>query len=251
VSTDTPAPRTGPDIPPELVDLCRKGRPQVVAVRARAGPERFALTTSLLQVVPLPGVVIASGSGAEAYRNWLARGESPLPGTWAVLEGGATEGGVLAVAHALASADRLIVEPKGEDSVAALWLPGHILEAFGLLPPSGEGIVVIDSWDDLLGEYLGADAAAVRTLPTVERLESILVDTLRTYAHATVFVLVDSASRSRILDLADRIVEVAVRSQSGLLTGSILVTGKGGPSGRPQPIGFHLEGGSIRWHPSG
>ena len=234
--------------PRELVALCATGRSRIIAVRARAGPQRFALTAAILRSIRGAGIVVASSPGADAYRRFFDAQSPALRARWTVLEGGNTEGGVGAVAHALSRAGDLISEPHREGSLSALWLPAHIVEALGLLPTDGTGLVVIDSWDGLLSEYLPDQPAAPHSCPTRETLEGILVRAFREYANAIVVVIVDSSSQSRIGDLSDGVVEVAVRDDVGVLTGSILVsqTDQGVP--RRESVGFHLEGGVVRWH---
>jgi hypothetical protein len=152
------------------------------------------------------------------------------------------------VARALSGASGLIVNPSHEASLSALWLPAHIVEAFALLPTDGTGLVVIDSWDDLLSEYLPEQSVPPISCPSHAGLEKILVQALRTFAHAIVVVIVDSSSRSGLVDPADGVVEVAIRGEYGVVAGSILVTKTGQGSDRRVPIGFHVEGGRVRWH---
>lgn len=248
--TPPSAPVAPPPLPEELRALCRGNRPRVVAVRARPGPDRFAFTTALLRSVTSPGVIVATSDGAGAYRELFEDREVAPRLRWTILEGGNAEGGIRATARALALARELIADPDREESLSALWLPAHVTEALGLLPADGTGLVVIDSWDGLLAEYLRDAPSATPPWPSPEELEKILIRTLRKHAPATVVVVVDSSSRSRIADLADGVVEVVARGEYGVLSGSILVTQNGGAAPRPEPIRFHLEGGIIRWHPN-
>lgn len=235
-------------LPDELNAFYRAPRPTIVAVLARAGPERLALATALLRAMTCPGVVVATREGAGAYRDFIGAVDPPLPAPWTVLEGGNSEGGVQAVARALRHSRDLIVDSNLEEALSALWLPAHILEAFGLLPADGSGLVLLDSWDGLLQEYLPEVARESEGWPTSEQLETILARTLRKYAQALVVVIVDSSSRSRIVDLADGVIEVVTRGQFGVLSGSVLVTRKTGGSPQRDSLRFQLEGGTIRWH---
>jgi hypothetical protein len=241
------APPSG--LPDELNVFCLGDRTKVVAVSARPGPERFALTTAVLDALTRPGVVVATAEGAPGYREFFRNRKTASPPAWTVLEGGNAEGGIRATARALALARELVVDPDREEAVSALWLPAHVTEAFGLLPPDGTGLVIIDSWDGLLDEYLRGVPPASSDWPSPQELEKILVQTLRQHAQALVVVIVDSSSRSRIVDLADGVVEVTTRGQYGVLSGSILVTRNDGQPGVRTPVRFHLDGGRIRWHP--
>jgi hypothetical protein len=235
-------------LPDELRIFCHDGRATVIAVSARAGPERFALTTAVLRSMTSPGVVVATRDGAGAYREFFESGHSSRP-AWTVLEGGNSEGGIRAVARALARARELVADTSREESLAALWLPAHIVEAFGLLPADGTGLVVIDSWDGLLSEYLSDGASAADAWPSTEELERILIRTLRRYAQALVVVIVDASSHSRIGEFADGLVEVVTRGQYGTLSGSVLVTRKDGGAHARTSLHFQLDDGHIRWQP--
>jgi hypothetical protein len=249
VPTD-PSPTAATTLPEELNAFYRAPRPSIVAVLARAGPERLALTTALLRAMTCPGVVVATHDGAKAYRTFFGTASPPLPAPWTVLEGGNSEGGMQAVARALAHSRDLISDANLEEALSALWLPAHIVEAFGLLPADGSGLVLLDSWDGLLQEYLPEPPFDSGPWPSVEQLENILARTLRKYAQALLVVIVDSSSRSRIADLADGVVEVVTQGQYGVLSGSILVTRKRGGSPQRESLRFHLDGGAIRWHPN-
>jgi len=235
-------------LPDELRAFCLGDRPRVIAVRARPGPDRFALTTAVLRSVTGPGVIVATSDGAPAYREFFGARDTGQSPRWTVLEGGNAEGGIRATARALALARELVVDPDREESLSALWLPAHVTEAFGLLPADGSGLVVIDSWDGLLAEYLRDAPTASPPWPSPEELEKILIRTLRQHAPATVVVIVDSSSRSRIADLTDGVIEISARGQYGVLSGSILVSRNDGHPTRREPIRFHLDGGVIRWH---
>lgn len=235
-------------LPDELNLLCESGRTRVVAVSARPGPERFALTTAVLNALTRPGVVVATAEGAPGYREFFRNRKAADAPAWTVLEGGNAEGGIRATARALALARELVVDPDREEALSALWLPAHVTEAFGLLPVDGTGLVIIDSWDGLLDEYLRGAPPASSAWPSPHELEKILVRTLRRHAQALVVVIVDSSSRSHIVDLADGAVEVTTRGQYGVLSGSILVTRNDGQPTPREPVRFHLDGGIIRWH---
>ncbi|MGC2359631.1 MAG: hypothetical protein WA691_04925 [Thermoplasmata archaeon] len=248
MSEPAPTPKDPATLPDELAVLCQGGRAKIIAVLARPGVERLALTTAVLQTLTSPGVVVATRDGADAYREFFRSWNPTRSGRWTVLEGGNSEGGIRAVARALARARDLIDDPNREESLSALWLPAHILEAFGLLPADGAGLVVIDSWDGLLDEYLSEVSPTADPWPSPHQLEKILVRTLRQYAQALVVVLVDSSSQSRLAELADGVVEVVARGDYGTLAGSILVTRRSEGPHPAQSLRFHLEGGTIRWH---
>ena len=248
----TPSTDLGPTdsttLPEELNAFYRAPRPTIVAVLARAGPERLALTTALLRAMTCSGVVVATRGGADAYRAFFGTVNPQLPASWTVLEGGNSEGGVQAVARALAHSRDLISDPNLEETLSALWLPAHILEAFGLLPADGSGLVLLDSWDGLLQEYFPRHP----TIPTHGRRRTTWRRSSpgpsRKYAQALLVVIVDSSSRSRIADLADGVIEVVTQGQFGVLSGSVFVTRKSGNTSQRDSLRFHLEGGAIRWH---
>ena len=107
MSTPDHVPTDSSTLPEELGVFCRDGRPRIVAVCARPGPERFALTTAVLGAMTSPGVVVATSAGASAYREFFELRSTHLAPRWTVLEGGNSEGGIRAVARALARAQDL------------------------------------------------------------------------------------------------------------------------------------------------
>lgn len=234
-------------LPRELVSFCFDKHTKIIAVLARPGPERFALATAVLRAMRSPGVVVATRDGAADYRAFFEAEGEHLPAAWTVLEGGNSEGGIRAVARALTRSRELIADPELEESLSALWLPSHIVEAFGLLPADGTGLVVLDSWDGLIHEYLPERSRAADGFPSAEKLEKILVNTLRKYAQALVVVIVDSSSHSRIAELADGTIEVVARGQFGTLSGSVLVSRKDGDVPHRDSLRFHLESGTLHW----
>lgn len=234
-------------LPRELLSLYGDPRTKVVALLARPGPERFALTTAVLRAMQCPGVVVATRDGAAGYREFFEAERSQLPAEWMVLEGGNSEGGIRAVARALSRSRELITDPGFEESLSALWLPSHIVEAFGLLPADGSGVVVLDSWDGLIREYLPEGPRPTEEWPSPGQLEKILVNTLRKYAQSLVVVIVDSSSRSHLSHLADAVIEVVARGQFGILSGSVLVSRKDGGVPHRDSLRFRLEGGTLHW----
>lgn len=250
MSTDGDTPTESHLLPAPFRLFCQDRRPSIIAVRARPGPDRFALATAVLRTMSSPGVVVATAEAAGAYRQFFGAPHSTrIP--WTVLEGGNSDGGIRAVARALHRARELVADADREGALSALWLPSHILEAFGLLPVDGAGVVLIDSWDGLLSEYLADGAGNVEAWPTTAELEQILFRTLRRHAQALVVVIVDASSRSRLAGLADAVVEVVSRGQYGTLSGSVLITRK--DRGTPERTShrFMLDGGRLRWQADG
>ena len=248
MTSSDPHPTSTTTLPEELNVFYRSARPAIITVLARAGPERLALTTSVLRSMTCPGVVVATRGDARAYERFFETLTPPLPAPWTVLEGGNSEGGVRAIARALAHARELLRGPNLEEELSALWLPPHVVEAFGLLPADGSGLVLLDSWDGLLQEYIPADGDGSEAWPQADQLEEILARTLRKYAQALLVVIVDSSSHSRITDLADGVVEVVAREQFGGLSGSVLVTRKSEGAPVRASLRFHVESGALRWH---
>lgn len=86
-------------------------------------------------------------------------------------------------------AERLssLVKPgdSGEPSLRGfLWLPPAVQEAWSLLETRERSIVVIDSWDALIEDYLGKPHGAARDLPGREEIERILLGRMQqTPAH--------------------------------------------------------------------
>jgi hypothetical protein len=104
----------------------------------------------------------------------------------------------------------LVVASPRDPMLRALWLPPGILEGFSELPPSSDGVLVLEDWHALVDGYLGAtEDPSSRELDERE-LDEVLVEMFRALCDMHL-VVATTKNSSTLESAADAIVMVGPR----------------------------------------
>jgi hypothetical protein len=234
-------------LPEELLQFYREPVGQILLVRGPRSPAGTALGAAVMGKIPGPGVILAAPGQAQAYR--IAFGSTAVAAGWSVVEAKPiVPAEIRTMARAVAEANRLLVDAQRDGVLSALWLPPAILDALSRLPEDGTGILVVDSWDEIVSMYAPDDLPGRTDLPSRMELESFLVGSLRRFSKTHV-ALVATAPASALLPLVDGIIDVEVEMQGGRIRGSFRVTRARGWTVDRRDVDLALDSGDVRWTP--
>jgi hypothetical protein len=176
-------------IPPELRAFLARPGPQSLLIRGPPGCGKSTLALAILEAFNGTRVLITNRITVRELRvdfPWLnLRGPHPIQ----IVDGDPSTYGIAqaaAAVHALAD----IVRPESSQQVADfLWLPGAVQDAYSSLDPAGAAMVVIDSWDALVEEFVAKTTAANLQMPSREDVERLLLAYMRRTNVTLVLVL--------------------------------------------------------------
>lgn len=176
-------------LPAELREFLALPGPQTLLVRGPPGSGKSTLCLALLEAAPGQKLLLTSRvSQPELVRSfpWLGEnGSSQLE----IVDTSRLESTLREVARVASQTSRVIEMGTGADREFSefLWLPPPIQDAWSRLPPDGGSIVVIDSWDALIEQYLGGLGPSADSAPDRGEVERILLRQLnRGRAHVVI-----------------------------------------------------------------
>jgi KaiC/GvpD/RAD55 family RecA-like ATPase len=176
-------------LPAELREFLSLPGPQSLLIRGPPGSGKTTLCLALLEAASGHRLLLTSRvSLAELNRGfpWLGdNGSSRIE----MVDTSTLENSIRQVAQAAAAANKLI-DDHARDAHAFsefMWLPSPIQEAWSRVPADKSSILVIDSWDALIEQYLGGFRNGSSDVPDRAEVERILLRQLgRGRAHVVI-----------------------------------------------------------------
>lgn len=198
-------------LPPELIQFAAREPPRSLLIRGDPGAGKTTMALGLLSAYGGKRILITSRVSEEEIAHdypWL---QSEVEGQIEIIESIANVGRIESRGRILRSSAAILVGGAEEPVVDQLWLPEQVTDAFSRVPPGTSGMVVIDSWDALVEQYLGAPRSSGISLPDRAEIERLLLGLLgRGKVH---LVLVLEHPEATQLDyLVDGVVACVVKS---------------------------------------
>jgi len=176
-------------LPAELREFLALPGPQSLLVRGPPGSGKTTLCLALLEAAAGQRILLTSRvSQAELQRGFPWLGENG-GASIQIVDTGSLEANLREMGRAAATAGQVLTGKSAEtrEIEEFMWLPSPIQEAWSRLPPNAASIVVIDSWDALIEQYLGGFGPRSPDLPDRGEVERILLRQLgRGRAHVVI-----------------------------------------------------------------
>jgi KaiC/GvpD/RAD55 family RecA-like ATPase len=178
-------------LPTELTDFLALPGPQSLLVRGPPGSGKSTLCLALLEAAAGHRVLVTSRvSHADLARAFPWLGDDGAAHTIQIVDTSQSEERLRDVGMSMARRHELLDTGSPDSKAAAefLWLPSAVQEAWSRLPENAPAIVVIDSWDALVEQYLGGTSGTPAVdLPDRGEVERILLRALcRSRAHVVI-----------------------------------------------------------------
>ncbi|HTP54903.1 MAG TPA: gas vesicle protein GvpD P-loop domain-containing protein [Thermoplasmata archaeon] len=198
-------------LPPELVEFNLREPPRSLLIRGEPGAGKSTLGLTVLSAFRGKRILITSRvtkSEIEHDYPWLGSGpEGPVE----VIESFAGTTRIDAKARAIRASPELVASTPPDPELEQLWLPDAVMDAFSRIGPGNPGMVLIDSWDALVEQYVGSPKPAGASYPDREEIERLLLGLLgRGRAHLV--LVVEREGPTQLDYLVDGVVACEVTS---------------------------------------
>jgi KaiC/GvpD/RAD55 family RecA-like ATPase len=179
-------------LPAELGEFLNLPGPQTLLIRGPPGSGKTTLSLALLEAFRGDRFLVTSRvPNQEISREFPWLGDNGGRSIQ-ILDTSKTEDSVHDAARVLQVARNYLIAPTSaerQELSKFLWLPPTLQEMWGRLNPSRPSLIVIDSWDALIEQYLGEDGSREGPTPDRAQIERLLIRRLGDSSAHLVFVL--------------------------------------------------------------
>lgn len=161
-------------LPSELTDFIARDPGRTLLIRGESGSGKTTLALTLLTSFRGQRIFVSQRvrrSELEQDYPWITEGPNALH----VVQSADLDERVRDRARPIEKAHELIELGEGDVAVRKLWLPDAITDAYSRVAPGERGMVVVDSWDALVEQYLGLPAAEAAKYPDRAEVERLLI----------------------------------------------------------------------------
>jgi KaiC/GvpD/RAD55 family RecA-like ATPase len=234
-----------PAIPSELRKFLSRPGPQSLLIRGPPGCGKTTLALSLLDGFSGTRVLVTNRvtkAEIQADFPWLDRGG---PDRVRIVDGAFASQGVARAAEAVGAVTGFLGATGNDDLTRFLWLPVSLQEAYASLDPLRPAMVVIDSWDSLVEEFVAKAATERVGLPDRQDVERLLLAYMRRSA-VTLVIVLERDVQSQLDYLVSGVVVAHKQSVEGRLERTLSLAKLRGVRIRTAGYPYTLEGAHFR-----
>ncbi|MFI5414678.1 MAG: RAD55 family ATPase, partial [Candidatus Lutacidiplasmatales archaeon] len=203
-------------LPPELVEFSLREPPRSLLIRGEPGAGKSTLALTVLSAFRGKRLLVTSRVTKEEIEKdypWL---RTNVEGPVEVIEALAHTSRLEAKGRAIRAGTELITSAPDDTELESLWLPDALIDAFSRVGPGTPGMVVVDSWDALVEQYVGGVQRDAGPYPDREEIERLMLGLLaRGRVHLV--LVVEREGPSQLDYLVDGVVACVVTSNEDRL----------------------------------
>ena len=198
-------------LPPELVEFSLREPPRSLLIRGEPGAGKSTLALTVLSAFRGKRLLVTSRVTKEEIENdypWL---RTNVEGPVEVIEALANTSRLETKGRAIRAGAELIHSTPDDTELESLWLPDGVIDAFSRVGPGTPGMIVVDSWDALVEQYVGGVKHDSGPYPDREEIERLMLGVLgRGRVHLV--LVVEREGPSQLDYLVDGVVACVVTS---------------------------------------
>jgi GvpD gas vesicle protein len=232
-------------LPSELRTFVSRPGPLSLLVRGPPGSGKTTLGLALLESFRGSRILITNRVDESELRGdfpWLVLGGSD---SIQVIEAQDSTHGLVEAAAAVNSLSSILTPAGSQDMGRFLWLPQPIQIAYACIDPSRPTLVVIDSWDALVEEFMGREPAKGHPAPNREEVERLLLGYMAR-SGVTLVLILEREVQSQLDYLVNAVVATERTTVEGRLERWLYVPKLRGQRIETPSYPFTLEGARFR-----